>query len=148
LLTKDWEFKHVTSSPCHPKSNGRAESAVKVAKNLFKKAIKEDGKDPCSALLDYRNTPTEGMKSSPAQRLMSRRTQTFLPKATSLLHPKVVEGVEDQIKQKKQKAKHYHDCIVKLLPEIEVGREVRVAPIECIKLWKSAMCVQKLSDCS
>ena len=86
----DREFKHVTSSPRYPKSNGKAESAVKVAKKLFKKAIK-DGKDPWSALLDYRNTPTEGMKSSPAQRLMSRRTLTLLPTATGLLHPKVVD---------------------------------------------------------
>ena len=61
----DWEFKHVTSSPRYPKSNGKAEAAVKIAKNLFKKAIK-DGRDPWSVLLDYRNTPTEGMKSSPA----------------------------------------------------------------------------------
>ena len=52
-LTTDWDFKHVTSSPSYPKSNGKAESAVKVAKNLFKKATK-DGKDPWPAFLDYR----------------------------------------------------------------------------------------------
>ena len=33
-----WEFKHVTSSPKHRKSNGKAESAVKTIKKLFKKA--------------------------------------------------------------------------------------------------------------
>ena len=32
---------------------------MKIAKNLFKKAHK-DAKDPWLALLDYRNTPTEG----------------------------------------------------------------------------------------
>ena len=93
-IATDWEFKHVNSSPHYPKSNGKAESAVKVAKNLFKKGIK-DSRDPWLALLDYRNTPTEGMRSSPAQRLLSRGTRTLLPTATSLLHPKVVEGVED-----------------------------------------------------
>lgn len=40
-FAKQWEFLHVTSSPYHPKSNGKAESAVKVVKNLFKKAQKE-----------------------------------------------------------------------------------------------------------
>ena len=45
----------------------------------------------------------------------------MLPTTSSLLHPKVVERVEDQIKQKKQKAKYYHDHTAKLLPEIEVG---------------------------
>ena len=38
----NWEFKHVTSSPRYPRSNGKAESAVKVAKNVFKKALKDD----------------------------------------------------------------------------------------------------------
>lgn len=140
----DWEFNHVTSSPRYPKSNGKAESAVKVAKNVFKKARK-DGRDPWLALLDYRNTPTEGTNSSPAQRLMSRGTRTLLPTATSLLHPKVVEGVDEQIKQKKQKAKYYDDRTAKILPEIEVGQEVRVAPTERNKPWKRATCVQKLS---
>lgn len=141
----DWEFRHVTSYPRYPKSNGKAESAVKVAKNVFKKALK-DGRDPWLALLGYRNTPTEGMNPSPAQRLMSRRTRTLLPTATSLLHPKVVGGVDEQIKRKKRKAKYYHDRPAKILPEIEVGQEVRVAPTERNKPWKSATCVQKLSD--
>ena len=45
-------FKHTTSSPFHPKGNGRAEAAVKVAKSMLKQAD-----DFHSALLLYRNTP-------------------------------------------------------------------------------------------
>ena len=44
-FTTDWEFKHVTPSPRYPKSNGKAESAVKIVKNLSKKALKDDN-DP------------------------------------------------------------------------------------------------------
>ena len=66
-FTRDWEFKHVTASPHHPKSNGKAESAVKITKRLFKKALK-DKKDPWLALLDQRNKPTDPLQSSPAQR--------------------------------------------------------------------------------
>ena len=83
-----WEFNHITSSPHHQKSNGKAESSVKAVKQLFKKA-ERDEKDPWLALLDYRNSPTERINASPAQRLMSRRTRTLLPTTSSLLCPVV-----------------------------------------------------------
>ena len=61
-----WEFKHHTSSPYHSRSNGLAESAVKTAKRLITKAIL-DQQDIYLALLDHRNTPTQGFSSSPSQ---------------------------------------------------------------------------------
>ena len=84
----------MTSSPKHAKSNGKAESAVKVAKKIFKKAHR-DNKDPWLALLDQRNTPTQGVNSSPVQRLMSRRTRTLLPVSANLLYPRVEKGVKE-----------------------------------------------------
>ena len=69
-FSREWEFKHVTSSPKHAKSNGKAKSTVKVAKKIFKKAHR-DNKGPWLALLDQRDTPTQGVNSSPVQRLMS-----------------------------------------------------------------------------
>ena len=52
-----WEFDHRTSSPRYPKSNGKAENAVKSAKQLMKKA-KHSGQKPWLAVLDFRNTPS------------------------------------------------------------------------------------------
>ena len=144
-FAKVWEFKHVTSSPYHPKSNGKAESAVKEVKSLLKKAIK-DRKDPWLALLDYRNTPTQGLQSSPVQRLMSRRTKTLVPIATNLLHPKVTEDVKTKIQLKRQKAKSHYDRHVKILPDLEIGQEVRVAPNQRGKTWEVGNCKTKLSD--
>ena len=69
-----YEFKHVTSSPEYPQSNGKVENAVKTAKNLMKKSASTSS-DFQLALLDWRNTPTEGMKSSPAQRMFGRAHQ-------------------------------------------------------------------------
>lgn len=37
-LAKDWEFKHVASSPLYAKTNGEAERVVQTAKNLLQKA--------------------------------------------------------------------------------------------------------------
>ena len=86
-----YEFELVTSSPNYPQSNGRVENAVKTAKQLMKKS-KEAGTDFYLALLDWRNTPSEGVGSSPVQRLYGRRTRTLLPTTPSLLEPAVPTG--------------------------------------------------------
>jgi len=78
---------------------------------LFKKALK-DNNDQWVVLLDYQNTPSDLLKSSPVQRLMSWRTRTMLPTLTSLIIGKVIEGVEEKIKQKKQKAKYWPAALV------------------------------------
>ena len=67
----------------------RVESAVKIAKSLLQKA-KRDGKDIWLFLLEWRNVPTQGLDSSPCQRLMSRRTRSLPPVSNSLLKPKVM----------------------------------------------------------
>lgn len=68
-FTRSWDINHITSSPHHHKSNGKAVSAVKIMKNVVSKAHKE-GKDMWKAILEWRNTPTPGSSNSPAQRLM------------------------------------------------------------------------------
>ena len=55
-FTKDWNIKHSTSSPRNPRSNGQAESAVKIVKGLLTHA-KCSGQDPYLALLAYRSIP-------------------------------------------------------------------------------------------
>ena len=65
-FASDWEFSHITSSPYYSRSNGNAESAVKIAKNLIKKC-KHEGSDIYKALLDWRYRPTVNMDSSPVQ---------------------------------------------------------------------------------
>ena len=57
-FTKDWNIKHSTSSPRKPRSNGQAESAVKIIKGLLTRA-KCSGQDPYLALLAYRSTPVD-----------------------------------------------------------------------------------------
>ncbi|XP_062619903.1 uncharacterized protein K02A2.6-like [Saccostrea cucullata] len=85
-FANEWDFEHSTSSPYHNQSNGKAESAVKIAKGIIKKSMKEK-EDLWRAILDWRNTRTQDMGCSPAQPLMSRRTRSSLPIAHQLLKP-------------------------------------------------------------
>ena len=38
IFSNEWDFQHTTSSPYHSQSNGKAESSVKLAKRLLKRA--------------------------------------------------------------------------------------------------------------
>ncbi|KAJ8378649.1 hypothetical protein AAFF_G00237730 [Aldrovandia affinis] len=125
-FASEWEFEHVTSSPRHPKANGKAESAVKIAKNLLRKAA-HDGDDPEShtALEKYSHRK---YGQQPAQRLMSRRLKTSIP-ANKLLEPVVVVGVTEKLRHRKQLAKSFYDRSARDLPELEVGETVRMKPL-------------------
>ncbi|XP_041374178.1 uncharacterized protein K02A2.6-like [Gigantopelta aegis] len=127
-FAREWEFEHVTSSPYHSQSNGKAESTVKIAKKLVKKSQKS-GNDLWKSILDWRNTPTEGMSSSPVQRLMSQRTRHSLPIADVLLKPQVIEHVYDNIKLKRQKAKLHYDKHAKELSDLQIGQQIRMVPL-------------------
>ncbi|CAG2239417.1 unnamed protein product [Mytilus edulis] len=81
-----WDFKHVTSSPHYPQSNGLAEKTVQTVKNMFNKC-KKDGKDPYVALLEYRTTPLD-IGYTPSQLLMCRKLRSVLPTTLEELVPK------------------------------------------------------------
>ena len=67
-------FRHQTSSPRFPQSNGLVERAVKTTKKLLWKSS-----DPCIALLNYRASPLHWCGLSPTQLLMGRQVRTTLP---------------------------------------------------------------------
>ena len=111
-----YEFEHITSSPEYPQRNGKVENAVKTSKNLMKKAATTNS-DFQLALLDRRNTPTEGMKSSPAQRMFGRRTRTLLPTSKELLEPQLAKDVRERKLQRKEVQTCYFNRNVKELPK-------------------------------
>lgn len=73
-----WNFKHLTSSPNYPQSNGMAERNIGTIKNMFKK-IENGNQDPNLALLEYRNTPISNEIKSPNQLLLGLKTRGLLP---------------------------------------------------------------------
>ena len=147
-FTKSWGIEHTTTSPHHSKANGKVESAVKVAKRMLRKTAKS-GEDQYLALLNIRNAPTQGVDSSPAQRLMGRRTRTPLPTTKSLLEPRNPlnphEMEQLQLNQKRQ-AKYYNRT-ARELPILKKGDTVRMKPFVLGQhTWKKAEVTRRLDE--
>ena len=81
-FASSYEFKHVTSSPLYPQSNGQVERTVQTVKSLLKQSP-----DPFIALLSYRSTPMPWCGLSPAELSMGRRVRTSVPQVTNQLVP-------------------------------------------------------------
>ena len=54
----EWGFQYIPSSRKYPRTNGLAEKTVQTAKNLLKKA-KKDNKESYLAMLKITNTPVD-----------------------------------------------------------------------------------------
>jgi hypothetical protein len=145
-FAESWDFEHKTTSPYHSKSNGKAESAVKITKRLIKKA-KKSKTDLLLALLEWRNTPTQGMDGSPLQRLNNRRGRTLVPMSKNLLMPRTWDQSKamQKLKERKKRQKKYHDRHAKDLPSLEEGDQVRIRPTrEGDREWKKGTILEKL----
>jgi len=138
----EWEFRISTCSPYHKEGNGKAESAVKIAKSLIKKAM-ESRTDLELVLLNWRNTPNK-MGSSPSQRLYSRRTRCQVPCAPELLLPKVIDGVKDRIIENKHRSKSYHDSKSREELEFQTGEMVFVRLNDQSKNWVPGKIINQL----
>ena len=83
------------------------------------------------ALLNYRNTPQQGLDKSPALRSMGRRTRGILPIAGPLLIPEGTDAayISKAIETKRAQSKDYYDRKVgNTLPEVEKGDYVYLKP--------------------
>ena len=120
---------------------------MKTVKHILKKSIRA-GTDPYLAVLDYRNTPTQGMTTSPAQRLMSRRTKTLLPTTQSLLLPRTInlEVEKKELRQRQQAQAKYYNRSAKDLPSLSEGDVVRMKPFKLgDKSWRKAKVTARLN---
>ena len=81
-FAESYGFKHITSSPHFPQSNGMAERSVKTVKSLLDRAS-----DPYMAVLSYRATPLPWCNLSPAELLMGRCLKTDIPQPKIAFRP-------------------------------------------------------------
>ena len=142
-FAETWEFQHDTSSPGHSQSNGKAESAVKTAKKLMKRAELSKSEIYLS-FLDHRNTPNDS-GYSPAQCLMNRRTKTLLPVTSNLLKPEISVNRHRSLCVSQQRQKSYYDKHSKDLRSLEEGDVVRMKPFHG-QQWKKATLCKRLAD--
>ena len=145
-FAKDWNFTHIKSSPGNHKANGEAESAVKHIKRLFEKC-RASREDPYLGLLNFRNTPTEGLQNSPAQRMFGRRTNSHLPCLPSKLNHDPQDGAEAaRLKtSKRQLVADHTNNRRKELPALHIGDAVRMQPLDNhSSYWKTATVTKRL----
>ena len=98
-----------------------AESAVKTAKDILRQS-REAQKDQFLAILYHRNTPSQGLDESPAQRLLNRRTRTLLPTTAPLLEPRAKDLKQDYRNLRQRQNIQMH------LSKFEEGDRIRMKP--------------------
>ena len=77
-FSKQWDFKHTTSSPRYPKSNEQIERTIQTIKKSIKKALKGHD-DPYIALLAVRTSTGPENNTPPATLFYNRVIKTLLP---------------------------------------------------------------------
>lgn len=138
-----WNFQHITSSPRYPQSNGKAENAVRTVKRLFTKC-RAAGVSEFQALLDWRNTPSEGMDTSPAQRLLGRRCKTLLPSSGTLLMPEFsLDDDAAKLCARKERQRRYFNRGKRVLCPVKAGEAIRAR--SPTGTWKPAECLREVA---
>ena len=97
------QIKQTKSSRHHHQSNGKAESAVKIAKAILRKT-ENSALNSYEALLDQRSTPTVDMTTSLAQRFLHLRLKTEIPMKATLLTPEIAETILEEKAKKTAKS--------------------------------------------
>ena len=127
-FTKEWGFKHTTSSPRFPQTNGEVERGVRTVKNLLTKE-----KDPTKALLTHRSTPL-ACKFSPAQLLMGRQIRNSAPAFHTQLNPQWPDlenlHARESMSKLKQETVFNTRHKAKTLPSTGPGTEVFIKDLQ------------------
>jgi hypothetical protein len=88
---KAWGIRHRLSIAYNPHSNCRVKLAVKVGKKLLRDNTGHGGSldtdKIMKAVLQYRNTPMQDCRRSPAQMVFGRQMRDFIPSLTCKYEP-------------------------------------------------------------
>ncbi len=152
---KSWGVDHRLSSAYYPKSNGRAEAAVKSMKRLIRGNTGPRGHIDTDkiamALLQHRNTPLRGMEEAPSELALGRqlRDTVPLPRKRYQINPKWAHHLrvrESEMSKQNKISKEKHDMHAKELEELGVGDNVFCQDTRTNKWTKSGMVVESCGN--
>lgn len=113
MFANQWGFRHVTSSPCWPQSNGMSERYVQTIKNILRK-VHDNDRDIDIAMLEYRNTPIDRELPSPNEIMFGHKMRGILP-ILNIQNKRPINFeqirahlINKQDQQKRQYDKHAH----------------------------------------
>ncbi|XP_064622352.1 uncharacterized protein K02A2.6-like [Lineus longissimus] len=145
-FSTNWSFTHEFISPGNSKANGAVEAAVKVAQKLLTKS-KAAKENPYLGLLNIRNTPTEGLQSSPSQRLLGRRTKTLIPSTQDRLLPRLPSGEKERMENRKLNMAQKRNGGRHDLKPLKPGDHVRIQPTQFGQTeWRPATVAKRLKS--
>ena len=114
------------------------------------KECKKSNCDPNLALLEIRNTPTQGVGTNPAQRMLSRRTKSIFPTTEKRLSPRGGEFIkldQSRMKQKQQRQRNNYDKSAKDLEMLNEGDTIRLTPFRMGKKeWEKGVVRKRLDE--
>ena len=149
-----WGVKHVVSSAHYAQSNGRAELGVKSARRILYENVSSttgslDTDAASKALLQYRNTPIQGVGLSPAQILFHRSLRDHIPTNPCMLrpHPQWVIAArhrERALEQRNIDQQERYNTFTRDLQPLAIGTNVLVQEHNNKKRWnKSGRIVER-----
>ena len=137
ISARHWEFDHVTARPRHMKSNDMAESAVKTAKELIKKASK-DRPLACNPSLQKNTLRRHEKQSSTATN--ESLNQDFLQTSKQLL-----KGDQEEKWKMRTKQAFYRNRNAQDLPQLK-GNTVCIQPMNNPKEPQKKATVQEQAN--
>jgi len=116
-----WNFQHITLSPCYLQSNAKAKNTIRTVERVFTKS-RATGVSEFQALLDWRNTPSEGMDAS---HLLGRRCKTLLPTSGTLVTLEF-SLINDATKlcARRERRRRYLNCGKHILSHVKAGETI------------------------
>lgn len=135
VFLKSWGVKHRVSSVAFPHSNCRAEVGVKTCKRLIASNTGPNGELDIDefqrAVLQYRNSPDQDTKMSPAMIIFGHCVRDFIPVPPGRYMPQSAWIDNADLRESALRKRHFRaderlNEHTRILPPLRVGDHVRI----------------------